>query len=622
MRYLQILIFLCFINLPLFSLQNNFHFSQASNINPGCADGLHEIVYLHLNRNSVVVGERLYFKAYILNKPHSFIIKSNILYIEIIDFNNRIKANIRSNITNGACASSILVPDSLATGLYKIVAYTNLMRNFPLSSYVGKSLIVIGLKNEINSKTDNNEIQKDSLNNNQLGPYSETYIETIKSSSLLEAKLDKNDYKKKEKIALNLNLKGINAKDLKCNLSLSVSERLPGLFSLQNPDISEVSDILINNTGTLHDSVIGKNNELQFAAKNYNNWLEKIKSNSVYSLQYQPENVNFLLEGIIYDKTSKKVAANEKLLLSTSDSLAVLKYAISDSLGRFIFPLDKSFDNKKLFISNNSELGTKEYYFVFDNKLVSDSSISFKNLIFDKALAAYVYKCKEIALINKVYYKPYEQAADINNEKNKNTFYGKPDYTLYMSDYNVEFEDFGDISKNIMPGIKFKKKKDRFVITMTDLNKQITWPENCLVLLNNVPFYDYDFLTTLGSKQIDHIDICYKHIAYGDIDFYGIMSVFTKDKIIISNGQSVIFDNKVEASVFTTIDKTNPNKVSAKQPNFKQALYWNPQLVFDASGNCKLEFFASEMASEYIIDIEGVTSNGFPVAKRLSFKIH
>jgi hypothetical protein len=497
------------------------------------------------------------------------------------------------------------------------------MRNFPLSTYASKSIVVVGLKNDENNKTNNNEIHKDSLNNNHTDLYSEVPYVPVKSSSLLDVKMDKNDFKKKEKVVLDLSLKGLNRKSLKGKFSISVSERLPEKISEENPDIMTFSDVLTNNRNVLPDKADSRYNNLYNSAWNYKLWLAKIMMNSVYNLQYQPENVTYLLEGFIYDKTFKKVAINTKLLLSTTDSLAVLKYAISDSSGRFVFPLEKFYDNKKLFISNNSERGTKEYYFIFDNKLVIDSMESFKNLLLDKSVAAYVYKCKEIALINKVYNKSNVPNNIIYNDRSKYKFYGEPDYTLYMSDYNVEFEDFTDISKNIMPGIKFKKRKDKYTITMTDLNKQITWPENCLVLLNNVPFYDYDYLATLGSKQIDHIDICYKHIAYGDIEFYGILSVFTKDKIIISNGQSIIFDNKVEAASFMPVDITkHDSNLSSKQPNFKQDLYWNPELIFDTSGNCKLEFCSSDLASEYIVDIEGLTEEGIPVSESFSFKIH
>jgi hypothetical protein len=39
-------------------------------------------------------------------------------------------------------------------------------------------------------------------------------------------------------------------------------------------------------------------------------------------------------------------------------------------------------------------------------------------------------------------------------------------------------------------------------------------------------------------------------------------------------------------------------------------LYWNPQVVPDKEGKAKIEFYTSDDTGEYIIDIEGYTTDG------------
>jgi hypothetical protein len=140
-------------------------------------------------------------------------------------------------------------------------------------------------------------------------------------------------------------------------------------------------------------------------------------------------------------------------------------------------------------------------------------------------------------------------------------------------------------------------------------------------LLNNIPFYDYDYLSTLGSNQIDRIEVNCEHIAYGNIEFYGILSIHTKDRILIPNKQALIYDNKVENSSNQILQNDTSGTKLKQMPSFKQSLFWKPDLVLDKAGKVKLEFFTSDLAAEYIVDFEGITDNGTPVAKKIKFVV-
>ncbi|KGO84624.1 hypothetical protein Q765_20615 [Flavobacterium rivuli WB 3.3-2 = DSM 21788] len=61
-----------------------------------------------------------------------------------------------------------------------------------------------------------------------------------------------------------------------------------------------------------------------------------------------------------------------------------------------------------------------------------------------------------------------------------------------------------------------------------------------------------------------------------------------------------------------TIDNTN---------DFRNTLYWNPNLITDASGVAEIEFYTSDITSKYKIMIEGVSGDGLLGSQALEFKV-
>jgi hypothetical protein len=624
-RILQLFCLLLFFCIPLKAQYFNKVENHPALVNFNCLEQLHELVYLHLNSNSVVVGERLFFKAYIINKLNASESKSKILYIELFDSHNKLKASSRSNIDIGLCESSIVIPDSLSTGIYKIYAYTNLMRNFPSSSFLHSTLLIIGMKTIPVNKTDEISYSADSISN--IGSVTDLPNQNIllntNTNNLLNGELDKQVYNRKEKVMVTLSLKDLNLKPSNGHFSVSVSEKLPENYSELNLDISRVMSIMSGDTNSKIAAPTFRYKEIQNNIKEYNKWLDAAKTKSFLTLPFKPENNCYLLEGTLFEKLSHIVEAGKIIFLSTPDSIANLKYSLTDSMGRFTFALDKSYDNRKLILNVNGLNSSKEYNIVLDNNQIIDSSKTFEEFKPDNLLNEFCLKSKKIAVINRIYYKTSVKRPTFQFANKNLNFYGNPDYIVHLADY-IELNDFSDISKNLLPGVRIKKKKNDYSIVIRDLrnNLNTTWSDNCFVLLNNIPFYDFDYLSTLGSNQIDRAEVNYEHIAYGNIEFFGILSVHTKDKIVIPNKQALLFDNKVENSsdqISEIIDSSAINRM--KMPNFRQTLLWKPNLVFDTTGKIKLEFFTSDLSAEYIIDIEGITDNGIPLAKKLMFLV-
>lgn len=113
-----------------------------------------EKIHLHFDKPYYTVGEDIWIKAYLVtaekNEPSSL---SAVLYVDLIDSKNAIKKKLTLSVNKGFAAGNISLLDSLNSGMYRIRAYTNYMRNYSRDLFFEK-FIAIG------NVADNNAAKK------------------------------------------------------------------------------------------------------------------------------------------------------------------------------------------------------------------------------------------------------------------------------------------------------------------------------------------------------------------------------------------------------------------------------------------------------------------------------
>ncbi len=99
-------------------------------------DYVQEKVYLHTDKPYYAAGEEIWFKTYVLNaKTMGASFKSNLLYVELLDTDNKLKKRIKIALSAGTGWGNFSLADTLRDGNYRIRAYTNWMRNFDAGFY-------------------------------------------------------------------------------------------------------------------------------------------------------------------------------------------------------------------------------------------------------------------------------------------------------------------------------------------------------------------------------------------------------------------------------------------------------------------------------------------------------
>ena len=100
-----------------------------------------EKLYLHLDRTHYIPGEKLWFKAYLVNAySNEYPVSSRYIYVELITPADSITARVMIRPEQGLYYGAIPLSDELAEGTYKLRAYTRYMENQGVESFFNKSI--------------------------------------------------------------------------------------------------------------------------------------------------------------------------------------------------------------------------------------------------------------------------------------------------------------------------------------------------------------------------------------------------------------------------------------------------------------------------------------------------
>ena len=437
----------------------------------------------------------------------------------------------------------------------------------------------------------------------------------------------KSEYTKKEKIRVEIEAGKFEGHDT-LNFSVSVTSADPFQSDLYNTGIDLYLTLCsgiqgIPFTERIHFPGIPPDDLLLASDVDQYAWDLKGRQHEC-GYKYFTENRGFVLSGTIYSGDPLSPVSNSVVLLSCKDSIAWLDYSYTDRSGNFRFLIDKQYDNRDLILQLGDQIrpGQKTIW-KLDDKYDNLPPTGHFPLDLTNEDKQYLDLNREIFLIEKVFnrMKEPEVAALLQRKLN---FYGDRDYSVDPADY-VPLDDFTDISANILPGVRFRNNKDSLSLNLWNADRNEFFTNSATVLLNGVPLNDLSWLSPLGSKVIRKIDVVQSKVIYGDLSFYGILSVQTSDGVIPAaylKKNAFVYKNAVsENSRKHDAARTENAARDPNVPDLGRTLYWNPDMTICGNKKITLEFSASDLQSKYEINIQGISSKGIPVSASAYFTV-
>jgi hypothetical protein len=581
--------FLCSLDVGfavlLFIMSGQQLFSQQSNDKNDniSAKNFYEELYLLTDRNIYISGEEVWFKVYKMNGINHYPCDiSKVVYIELLDKNNFPVIQIKLK-NNGNSGSSVFnLPDNISSGNYLLRAYTNWMKNYPVDLFFYKEITVINPFEKITNLNlpSVNQSPKAVIGEDQSTPEVKENNDQFKISLTIE----KPEYSRRENVRI-----GIYASDRAgnpVNADLTVSAVKKGIL---NSD----SENAFNGSG-----------------KKYS--LAGIVPLNTDNPSYIPELEEHIISGIIRSKGTGEPLRKIDLSLSFVGKSARNQFGQTDNNGEFYFLIKQAGQNEIVIQPLSPDITG---YYV---ELYQPFSDTFSSL---RATPLFIDSSKIEAINNAVIsmqvyniYKPFRKKSTGTVRVNSPDFFGKPENTIKMSDY-IELTSVREVVKEIIPNVYTLRQNGKYDFKLINKYRGQPFENKPLVLVDGVPVYDFEKVLNISSKEIERADVINTRYFFSENVFDGILSFITR-KGDLSIFQ---FDNSVFRQVyegcqtkvnFYLPDYSQDSVRNSHIPDFRNTLYWNPEVNTLNDGTAESIFYTSDESGEYTITVEGITPEG------------
>ena len=539
-----------------------------------------ESTYLQTDRDVYIAGEDMFFKGYTIDaytkKP---LVMSKFAYLVLRNEKNAMIGGTCWKLENDMFSGSIYLPDTLSTGRYQLVSFTNCMRNQGEQSFYTKEIFVANRFDKDLTRIYNQQVFIDSFKINSSN--------TLQVKELLSVTTEKNIYGKRERIKIRLDGLGIQDNEI-ADFSISVHEKVPNF-----------------------DSKLKITNYPAYDSRQLKN-----KSDCIYL----PEINGIILEGKVNNIDNQNPITNTLVFLSTPDSVSNLQFTQTNQSGNFKFQLNDYYTDKNLIInlprSNKAiiELNNK-----YELKIPFKPTTQFS----DSLLKNFLIKSQNIVQVQKTF-KIESRKDDLGKATSKSyplLVYPPVKEVVYPADF-VSLPDFVEISREILPLLKTRKHKDIYEARMVDLQNIRFFDSDPLLFLDGVPINNISQVIKLGSDKINKIESIGEERYFGNLYFSGIVAIFTK-KMEINNinwQTPTLFTKYAIIQPSSLFIGPNYSKVN-KEPDFRQLLFWEPSLTLRSKETKYIEFQSSDNTGEFIITIDGITTQGNLVSANSTIKI-
>ncbi len=205
------------------------------------------------------------------------------------------------------------------------------------------------------------------------------------------------------------------------------------------------------------------------------------------------------------------------------------------------------------------------------------------------------------------------------------SFYGKPDRSYNLDDY-TRFQTMEEVLREYVEDVRIRKEGDKYIFKVRNRLFGTYLDDYPLILLDGVPIADATKIVALDPLKIRKIEVVTHNYYLGSSAFAGIVNIksFSGElgaTQIDSNSVVVEFDGLQQQREFYSPRYSSTEEQETHLPDFRNVLYWSPQVSTGPNGQTRLSFFTSDMKGHFAVVVQGITSEGLPGKGVASFEV-
>ncbi len=573
-----------------------------------------EELYIQTDRGLYIIGEQVWLKVYKLNalnkKPNNL---SKVVYVELINSSGFPVEQIKISTKKKSESVSFLLSDTLSSGNYLIRAYTNWMKNYDQNDFAFKNISIINPFNPPGEiKIQNDEPVIDTLH---YFPEGERIIFSIEP--------DKAKYGSREKVKVEVKATDSKGNPIETDLSVSVTKSF--LINETRTNIDNRHKHLSSlKTRITSDTLIGINDKpLSFTSSNpdFMNQPNFTKTGH----HYLPELEGNIISGTLISSTTEKPEKNKDVVFSLVGKVAKCQFYKTNDSGDFHFVMNET--GLQEIVIQTLKAGPSDYFVELEPDFINSSNHVLPGPFYlDTSKLEKLNKSIISMQIENIYqaYRQDDQSLAFVNDSI--SFYGDAMNSVQISDF-INLTTVKEVIKEIVPHVSTRKKDGIILFHIINNIPGQHFENDPFVIVDGIPFNDVEQILNMRSAELERIDVInLKYFIDGQV-FDGIISFVTKK----GNLEALDFDYSIFRQAYTGFHRKvkfhSPNyKIdslkSSRIPDFRNTLYWNPDLQIQKDGTLSFEFYTSDEPGSYTILIEGISPDGNTGTIRKEFVIN
>ena len=540
-----------------------------------------EKAYVDHNGPLILSGEYLYYSIHCFNAQTNNPTKiSTIGYVALVNEAKDFVFEHKVKLSKGHGYGDFFVSTDIPSGRYKLLGYTQWMKNSGLSQVFKDDIIIINPYLADQSTL---------LKNTSLS-LSSTSIETnsISDSSIITLSTNKTTYTPREKVNLNI-------KNYKGTLGY-------GSYTIKVKRKEEIAIPSSLNSVTYGNAYFNADKEIK---------------QTIGDSIFLPEQRGELVYGTVTNANSGLPAENLPVVISIPGKESLLKFSKTDQNGNFYSYIRKDRKNPMAVIQveDQSEMYTIEKG---TPSPIDLADLSFANFRLSKEQTEYI---KNRSVLNQIENQFFASKPDSILQSNPiDIFNGGIPEVIILDEYTR----FPTLEETLVEVVKFSgfrkaNTNDAYIRIGQDF-KSYNEDYNdfpAIVLIDGVFIPKHEQIRTFDSRKIEKISLTRDQFRLGTKEYQGIISIETFDTDFLEgytakNSLVVAFSQPVTKKNYF-VQTYQPGDTSFDRiPDYRRMLYWNPNLnIKDSSYDFK--FFTSDSEGTYEVILNGFTSYGKPL---------
>lgn len=559
-----------------------------------------EKIFVHFNTSLLFTGEYLYYKLYCINSNSKKLSKtSKIGYVELLGENGVTVFKHKINLENGLGQGDFFVPTSIPSGNYKLLAYTQWMKNGTKNNFFNSDIGIInpyrGNQRNVISEIDNNS----SIPQNILSK-----AKVIKSRNIdrlitkeIVIKPNSKVYDKRSKISIDI-VSLVGAKSFG-NYSISIKK----IDSIQEQD---------RPTAYNYSNLYGRNEN---------------ENKTINDYVYMPEFKGEMITGKVISKKTGNPVEGKNIAISIVGNESVLDITTTNENGIFFFHL------KSGYIGDNAIFQiVGDYPNEFEIQLDEHESIDFNDLKFNQMKINS--KIEKLILERSVYNQIQNAFFSVKPDTIKTIMPEAPFYGNHQDVYNLDdYTRFPTVNETVIEIIEhaWTRKNDKgfreLVVRGREFDPYFGSELAPLVLVDGIFVQNHEKIIAYKTNKVKSISVLRDEYYYGDIVYKGVISIktikgeFNKEFNEPYLKKLQMFKPRPKKNYFNQNYNEGSSNEMKRIPDFRQQILWVPEFEFDE--NIKtLECYSSDVDGVFEISLEGFTHLGKPISVKEKIKIN